>query len=277
MNSQQLFDDGVGLRRIHGRQRLGIRNKQMYPQNKSAIRYLFALFLTVASIPSLAQDDQTCDEKVISHLRASLHIESDVNIRANACIRWGSGQLLAAVALESYFNAKVNQDDLDFYVAVLDRRTFNLISSYKGGSIPDGGGEEVRSESIRFETQPYNLANGISAFGVKITQQSTVRCGEGGSDGQLLMFIPRGRSILPLFSDPLTTHYYQFVGGLPCATDAYATNETKLTVSVAKTKTKGLADLLITVARTEKSEKSFFHLRFSGKNYPIRDLPWLGY
>jgi hypothetical protein len=248
----------------------------MYLRMKHSRHYVFALFLTLTSLSSFADNHQTCDDKLIQHLRTSLHIGDDVTIRAIACTNWGRDQILAAVALDSHDNAKVNQDDLDFYVAALDRRTFHLISSYKGGSIPDGGGEEVRSDSIRFEARPYKLAKNVTAFGVKITQQSTVRCGEGGSDGELLLFVPKEKNILLIFSDPLTTHYYRFVGGLPCTTDEYTTNETNVSVSIAKTKSNGLADLLITVARSPSNKKTFFHLQYNGKNYPIGSLPWLG-
>jgi hypothetical protein len=188
---------------------------------------------------------QECGDRVYAALGRHLHVE-DMSPQAEggaavaaACKVWPADPsiLLAAVA----YDAGVEYHKT-LLVAMLDRRTLRIRRSWRGDFEEDAV-DVIGEHSLVLDTGRYALGDSARAFGLRFEtagRQPSLAEGYGGDE--LTLFAPAGTALRPVM---------WFV---PMSRDIKLDEErwsyAKLTLDVGQTRSRGLADLLVS-ARIE--------------------------
>lgn len=227
----------------------------------------------------IAKLQQTCSSDVAEQVKSFLGASSfryqgdEPTIVASACKLWPGRESLT-IATFAYDAGDEFQKQL--VVAIVDARDGKVVSSYKS-KIDEDATMRVDSDTLRIDTAPYDLAPGVRAFGVDITSGYMPSCGDGGWGGFRTLFVREGATLRPVLEGLLLSSWHFVEGGSArCGNNAEeAVVETATsTIAVARTISKGYADLLVTTVKTydtgKKSKQGPAHvlLRYDGKTYP---------
>lgn len=227
----------------------------------------------------LAKLEQTCSLDVAEQLGSFLgdirfrYQGDDRTVVASACKPWPGRESLT-IATFAYDTGDEFHKQL--VVAIIDQKQGKVVSSYKS-TIDEDATMRVDSGTLRIDTARYDLAPGVRAFGVDITSGYIPNCGDGGWGGFRTLFVREGATLRPVLEGLLLSSWHFVEGGSPrCGNNAEeALVETATsTIAVARTVSKGYADLLVTTVTThdtgKKSKQGPAHvlLRYDGKTYP---------
>ncbi len=210
------------------------------------------LSLMAALIPALAvadASDSSCPGVLYDAVERHLGIDNfgpaqaGGTIVAEACkpLPHDPSRLLAVFA----YNTGVDYEK-SLVLALIDRQTLRVVADHRG-SIGEDAVTAVGEGSLGLDTAPYQLAPGLRAFGVRFTSSAIgPSCADGAEWDELTLFIPHKKDqLLPVMRLPM--QFQQALRGClgkPTGHDVW--EKGKRTISVASTRSHGLADLLIT-------------------------------
>lgn len=190
-------------------------------------------------------------------------------ITAGACKVWPKNNAITIAAFA--FDDEGSENGKSLIVTMVDSLKGKVVASYKavGLDVAEGG--------LRIDTARYDLAPGVRAIGLDVTEKSSPNCGDGGAGAARTLYIQNGNQIRPIL-EGLYMSYWSFVqGGSNCASGdtESVTEDFSYSIGIDNTTTNGYANLLITATSSyssgDKSMRKPFHyeLHYNGKKYPI--------
>lgn len=232
--------------------------------------------LAMIALPALAEA-QACSEQELDMAAAFLKengkrkaSEDDQGAIATACKPW-PGKEPYTIGVFVYEGEK--QDGKRLLVALFDRAQAKVIASNWTVAEEDAIMRYV--DGIRIDTARYQLQPGLRAFGVDINTYSP-RYAEGGYGPMRTLYVREGAAIRPVLSD-MPVSRWSYLGEMQWETgnDQEPAPEPEIerfdyTISIAATRTKGFADLLVMRKSNQKDAKPTTQLlRYDGKQYPL--------
>lgn len=231
--------------------------------------------LAIFALPALAES-QACGEQDLE-LAATFLRESGKNKAgedersaiAHACKPW-PGKEPYTIGVFVY---QGGQNGKQLLVALLDRAQHKVAASYWTLAEEDAIMRYV--DGIRIDTARYQLQPGLRAFGVDINTYSP-RYAEGGYGPMRTLYVREGSAIRPVLSDmPVSRWSYMGEMQWEPGKDGEIAPEPDIerfdySISIAGTRTKGFADLVITRKSNQQDTKPTTQLlRYDGKLYPL--------
>jgi hypothetical protein len=209
------------------------------------------LSLMAAFIPALAvadASDSSCAGVVYDALERHLGIDKFAPVRAGriivaeACkpLPHDPSRLLAAFAYDTGVEYQKS-----LVLALVDAKALRVIADYRD-TIAEDAVTAVGEHSLTLDTAAYQLAPGLRAFGVRFTSSAVGPSCAGASEWDELTLVVQEKDKL----QPVMRRAMQFQAALrgcigkPTGHDIW--EHGKRTITVASTRTHGLADLLIT-------------------------------
>jgi hypothetical protein len=161
-------------------------------------------------------------------------------------------------------------------VVLVDTRKWRIVASYKG-VIQEDAAMTVGDDSFRIDTARYDIAPGVRAFGLDITNSYSQGCGDGGSGPVRTLFVQDGKEIKPILEDFYISSWSYIQEGQSRCTGTDAPEESLYenrgySLSVDTTSTNGYRDLLVTetISRDDgkkTGEPLRYKLHYDGKKY----------
>lgn len=224
--------------------------------------------------PQEHREDQVCGERVLAladtFLQASGKRQGSDDAQpafASACKAWPGKE---PYILGVFIYDGLEQDTKRMLVALLDQEPGKAVASYWSAVPADA---LLRyTDGIRIDTARYQLRPDLRAFGVDITTYAP-RYDNGGSNPVRTLFVREGASIRPVLSNMAVSRWYYM-------SDPWASQNEEdpvdpeiqrydYTISIAATRSKGFADLLITRKSNHFEAKPQTQLlHYDGKQYP---------
>jgi hypothetical protein len=238
------------------------------------------------------QKEQICDAAIVELVGKFLKIDSfkvptsdnypeDVTVVISSACKSIPTQNPITITAIAYTTEKVDVKGL--VIATVDTEKGDVLSSY-WGEIEEDAGMRIVPGSLWIDTAPYNLSDGIRAFGLDLTSGYISHCVEGGVGATRTLYIQEARQIRPILQD-LTMSYWSFIqpGMSTCATKENASKTSiikNITVSIGlgDTSTLGYRDLVVTALTSrddgKKTKKSPFRykLYYDGQKYSIQEM-----
>lgn len=228
----------------------------------NAILFLVLVAAQVA-LPRFAQSmdkhEQTCSDSALAAVGAFLRLSTfkvpprgdsagpDAIIVSAACKPDPSQKNHTIIAV-AYGSGK--EDVKRFVVALVDEQARKVLASLKD-EIAEDAAMVVEPRSLRIDTAPYRLTEGVRAFGVDLRSGYIPHCGDGGIGAQRTLYVRDGKKLRPVFS--ITMSYWRFVeGGNPrCMAIDKEPPKTivegiGLTIGFGPGKTNGYRDIVVT-------------------------------
>lgn len=238
-----------------------------------------------------ARDPQPCAAPLIDALAKQLgqhdwampDAYNEGPLVAAACKPWPDDKARSVVAL-AYVRPgdegiSAGERSLALLVAKVDGKSGAFLERYDA-TLDEDAVTEVSAGSLWLDTARYHLAPGVRAFGLVF--DSTARgasCPDGGSDQELTLFAPDGKALQPVLRAYLSE--WTTIKGTVCVNDPdFMTESAKVTLDIAKTRSNGFADLVLTAKVTGDSAAGEKYLRterktlkYDGKQYPHETFP----
>lgn len=207
------------------------------------------LILAVSASPTFARPmvEEACTQETRDAVGRFLKIEDFVPqskhgvIVSESCKSWPykDDRLLAAFAYDK---------DVDYekslVVAILDKKTMRVVSS-RQSVIGEDAATTVGESSLQFDTARYQLSKEVRAFGLRFKNSARgPSCADGSSWNELTLFVPGGKSLLPIFT--MDTQFQNALSGcIGSATGHDVWEYGNRTLSIANTTSNGFSDLHI--------------------------------
>ncbi len=238
-------------------------------------RVLSTAVLAMVALPALAES-QGCSEQdlelAVTFLKESgkrKASDEEQAAIANACKAW-PGKEPYTIGVFVY---EGGQDGKLLLVALLDRARQKVVASYSTMAEEDAIMRFV--DGIRIDTARYQLQPSLRAFGVDINTYSP-RYAEGGYGPMRTLYVREGSAIRPVLSD-MPVSRWSYLGEMQWepGKDGEIAPEPDIerfdyTISIAGTRTKGFADLVVTRTSNQQDTKPATQLlRYDGKLYPL--------
>ncbi len=161
-------------------------------------------------------------------------------------------------------------------VVLVDTIKGKIVATYKG-AIQEDAAMTVGDNSLRIDTARYDIAPGVRAFGLDVTNSYSQGCGDGGSGPVRTLFVQDGKKIKPILEDFYISSWSYIQEGRSRCTGADAPEESLYenrgySLSIDTTSTNGYRDLLVTETISRDDGKrtgkpSRYKLHFDGKKY----------
>jgi hypothetical protein len=233
---------------------------------------------------------QQCSAKEIASVGAFLAYDRFTdNVVSASCTPYPGSQSLS-VAVFAY--QQPNADDPKaMVIALVDVGAGQIVSSHKE-LVEEDAGLSIVSDSLRIDTAPYVLADGVRALGVDITSGYLPNCGDGGFGAIRKLYVVDGKDIKQITDDIYMTEW-TFVqqsnwrcNSAENAPKTTITEEFKKYIRIDPAVTNGFHDMIISGTSSLRysyesgSEKTIpskrrrfvFRLRFDGKQYPLGEM-----
>lgn len=135
----------------------------------------------------------------------------------------------------------------------------------------------IGDESLRLDTARYTLAPGVRAFGFDLTDRNNHFCPDGGLGPTRYLYVRDGKKIRPIMTD-FTLARWAYIGEDRSQCGQVDAPERPMehverTLSVASSRTRGYADLLVTRTTRVDGRKGVLRkshlLRYDGASYPV--------
>ena len=249
---------------------------------------------SVLCVPAHAQsirDAGRCSEATVNVVGRHFHLNNFVYpvwgesengglIVAGVCKPWpvSKSSVIAAFA----YNNGIEDEKL-LVVAVIDTRTNQIIASHKG-SIQEDASLTVDENSLRIDTARYDLAPGVRAFGIDITNSHHQGCGDGGLDTERTLYVPDHKTLRPVLK-LYAMSYWRYVqeGNGPCAPNvpedvAEIIENVRLTLQMGDAVAHGYRDIVVGASSSRDDGKPTgkgkfsYVLRYDGSQYPIDQM-----
>ncbi|WP_426340393.1 hypothetical protein ACN9MZ_00430 [Pseudoduganella sp. S-14] len=235
-------------------------------------RAAITAILAMIALPALAES-QACSEQELDMVATFLTesgkrkgSEDEPAAIASACKPW-PGKEPYTIGFVVYEGG--TQDGKRLLVALLDRAHAKVVASSWRVAEEDALLRYV--DGIRIDTARYQLQPGLRAFGVDINTHSP-RYAEGGYGALRTLYVREGSAIRPVLSD-MPVSRWSYLGEVQWepGKDGEPAPEPDIerleyTISIAATRTKGFADLLVTRKSDQQDTKPTIQLlRYDGK------------
>jgi hypothetical protein len=204
-------------------------------------------------------------------------------IIAGACKTSPTHNHIVIIAL-AYGDEHASEHSL--VIALVDTNTNKVISSFKSGTL-DFAAFGIAANGLRIDTAPYNLAPGVRAFGLDVTERYNPGCGEGGRGPSRTLFVQSGSILRPVLANFTMSSWVFIKGGNPRCVGEEASQinqieKTKSSISIGRATTNDYANLMISEISTQPNGKknkqkiSRYELRYDGNQYsnqPRKRMP----
>ena len=201
--------------------------------------------------------------------------ETGGNIVAGVCKPWpgDTSKVIAAFAYSSNGQKYEEEQKIDIYIAIFDKKNKQISASYKyEHSLGEPGG----LGSIMIDTAPYRLSSTVRAFGIDVTNRNHPPCADGGAGAERTLYVQEGKVLRPiLVIDPMSK--YRLIKGFNCGSpDPDSENiseDTYRSIGIADSITNGYRDIIITSKSSRDDGKhtsqrtSRHEFRYDGKYY----------
>lgn len=236
---------------------------------------LIAALFSVSAISK--SNDYKCLEDIHGAVSRHLGVDNFLSrVVDDACKPWPYDRkfLLAAMAYDAG-----NEYEKSLVVAVIERKTLRVISTYRG-VIGEDAVTEAGAGSLQLDTAKYQLSADVRAFGLRFTSRARgPSCADGANWDELTLFIQEEDRLRPVFWKPMQSQE-ALRGCIGSATGHDVWKYQMRTISVAGTTSNGFADLLITETTTvdgnmepmpkdidvKKRARSYL-MKYDGKEY----------
>jgi hypothetical protein len=245
---------------------------------------MLACLVAFSASPVLSKtmDEEACTTETRDAVGRFLRIENfvaqskDGVVVSESCKSWPykDDRLLAAFAYD-----KGVEYEKSLVVAVLDKKTMRVVSS-RQSVIGEDAATAVGERSLKFDTARYQLSKDARAFGLRFHNSARgPSCADGASWDQLTLFVPNGKSLLPVLT--MDTQFQNALSGcIGSATGHDVWEYGNRTLSIANTTSNGFSDLRIVEAIsmdtnmekmpdtvTAKKRVNSRVMKFDGKEY----------
>jgi len=238
-------------------------------------RAVSTALLAMIALPALAES-QACSEQDLELAATFLTdsgkrkaSEEEQAAIASTCKAW-PGKEPYTIGVFVY---EGEQNGKRLLVALLDRAQGKVVAS--NWSVAEEDAIMRYVDGIRIDTARYQLQPGQRAFGVDINTYSP-RYAEGGYGPMRTLYVREGSAIRPVLSDmPVSRWSYMGEMQWEPGEDGEIGPEPDIerfdyTISIAGTRTKGFADLIVTRKSNQQDTKPTSQLlAFDGKRYPL--------
>ncbi|HEX3019785.1 MAG TPA: hypothetical protein VHP36_05770 [Chitinispirillaceae bacterium] len=242
--------------------------------------------------PITPEQQQEHNDSLLAIIGAALHIESltgenRIEMQASAfkINPANTSQTIVAFAYDHPDSGGSEDGDSSvLIIALVDNVKKRLVAHYRGFLIQDAG-LYIDKNSLRIDTAPYLLADGVRAFGVDLTSGYIPHCDEGRIGAQRTLYVRKGSKLQPVLKDLIVDYSYLVRCGYGwCSVgepDTTIVDHYKFAIVIGDTVTNGMRDLFIIVTGVRNTstiddidgvntpiEKTFrFKLTFDGKEY----------
>lgn len=208
--------------------------------------------------------------------------ERDGNIVSESCKSWPHKRDMTLAAF-------VYDDGVEYekilIVVMIDKKTKHVVSSYRNVMSEDAM-TEFGGSSLQLDTARYQLARGVTAFGLRFNSSAIgASCGEANWGNELTLLVPEGKHLRPVLNLHLY-HQKSIQGCLSTQVPDAVWQDAETTISIQKTRTHGFYNLLAKATITSHSngvhianikahaeEQRVF--RYNGKYYEKgKVVPW---
>ena len=211
--------------------------------------------------------DQLCENSVTSLIGKRLRVDNFSYVK-NACKRWPKDK---SITIAAYAYDSGVEFEKSLIVALVHINKNRVIATYRG-RIQEDSVSTV--ESLRIDTARYDVAPGVRAFGVDVTESVHVRCAGGGSGPLRTLYVHEGERIRPILTDHPISRWTYHGGTSPCDDEykgpEYTETET-FTIGMTKEITNGYYNLEIQMttsySNSDKSESNTFEHCYDGEKY----------
>jgi hypothetical protein len=180
---------------------------------------------------------------------------------------------LAAVA----WNAG-KEDQKSLAIAIVDESA-SVVVALRRDEIDEDAATRIGNGSLRLDTAPYDLAEGVRAFGLDIFSEDR-SCGEGGFGPSRTLYVREGRTLRPVLEGLSTSQYRYLRGNRPrCAgnpkeAESAILEDDAVTISLGAAGKGGWRDLVLTVTSRRSDHepgRKPLHVRVPGDGgaYPL--------
>ncbi len=258
--------------------------KQMVKNTTFA--FVFICFSFVQSVHAHPDSDkQRCSEPIVNLVGRHFNIsdfsyprdgmypsaENGGVITAGACKVWPKNNAITIAAFAYDDDSEINGKSL--VVVMVDNRKNKIISAYKGAQI-DFAGFYVAQDGLQIDTARYDLAPGIRAIGLDVTETYNPNCGDGGAGPARTLFVQDGGMIRPVLENFYTSTWSLVQGNKCGAGDEEIVSEyLSYSIEISKAATNGYANLIITATLSydngdKPKQKPFqYELHYDGNRY----------
>lgn len=195
---------------------------------------------------------------------------------AAACKPWPHDR---NILLSAYAFGTDDEESKTLVVATLDATTRRVLSSYQI-VVGEDASTHFGARSLTIDAAPYQLAQGVRAFGVRFASDARgASCPDGIWGDELTLFVADGKALRPVLQGMPMTHSQTRKGSFCSATPDVVFDEAKLTLGMSGASSHGYADLQVSARITQNGEgpakTERYTLRYDGKEYlPAKQKPW---
>lgn len=251
---------------------------------RSSIHSLIIALLLLPQVLT-AHASGSCPDNVAAAVAKATGIKhrprEELPIVSAACKVWPNDQktLLSAFAFATDF-----EDEKILVVAMVDKNSGRVISSYKRRADEDVI-LQYGETSLRLDTASYRLARNVRAFGVRFNSAAIgASCPDGMWNDELTLFVRDGETLRPVMHGLKMSIAKARTGCFSGGGGELVYDEAMMSLSVTKTSSHGLADLIVTAQISlqgdgvpENGARNVERrvLRYDGKQYQAGpDEPW---
>ena len=248
------------------------------------------IFIPLSLCLNAAFADNECDENTFQIIGNHVNIQDYKSrneegvVVAESCKIWPYRPSVTLVAFAHEVDSPNDAQLKDMIVAMIDNRKNQIISSIQT-TVGEDAFTEIDNSSLKLDTARYQLSNKIREFGLRFHSSARgASCGEANWGNQLTLFVPEGKKLRPM----LSVYMYQqksIKGCLSVFSPDAVWENAEVSLSMKKTFTNGLADILVTAkilpdfneSNTEniKARTETYTLQFDGHKYVTGSkVPW---
>lgn len=213
-------------------------------------------------------ENKRCDANITEVVFKHFNIPSDGEIRDSACKIWpyDKNKILAAVAYApSGYDFAVSDYPLSVYIAVIDAKANTIVATHQGGILEDGT-TQITEFTLGWDTARYDMADGVRGFALRVNAFRESPAMNGGFDNQLTLFIIDGKTVRPVIRELNMREWECDIG---CGEGNAKRIETTVAISMAKEKTNGFADTILTASKSDSGNVVTYRAKYNGSQYDL--------
>lgn len=242
------------------------------------------MFFASALVGTNLYAQENCSKDVLSAIEKYLTTKKHLgvgNVVSTACKPWphDNSTILSATAFQAS-----PENEVLLSIAMLDRRSNSVIAE-NTRTVSQDAAVHFGEGSLKLDTAPYHLAKGVTAFGVRFTSDAPgPSCADGAWSEELNLYVRQGTGLRFVLQGLAMERQQALEGCFGPAASKLIFERASLSLSISKTSTNGLADLVVTakisedgdlIPGTSKSSVEHYTLRFDGHEYrEPRPSPW---
>lgn len=254
----------------------------MTPRTTRAWLAALGLGAALASLSGVAHgaDDTSCSDSLFADVGEHL------GLATFAMQSQHGGTIVAADCKQAPDNPKLTLAVIAYdqsveyqkmlFIGLVDEEGGKVVSSLSSVFEEDAL-TEIGYKSLRLDTARYKLAPGVRAFGFDLTSRSRHYCPDGGFGPTRYLYVREGKKIRQIMAD-FAVSGWSYLGEDASAcgkieAPARPVEYVDRSLTVAASRTKGFADLLVTSTTRADGKKGVVRtsriVRYDGDSYPV--------